>query len=116
MSLGALRDEADLKRWLEQQLQTPGVLPVPPALFKNVKFGVVTSTFPGGSNASTPVEVTHNLGDVPTGVWLTNLVGQAGFFWEASTLNKDTFLAAAQDPFGAPAEGIVGQAFWWAVV
>jgi hypothetical protein len=30
MSLGALQDEADLKRWLEQQLQTPGVLPQNP--------------------------------------------------------------------------------------
>jgi len=27
MTLGGLQDEADLKRWLEDQLRTPGVVP-----------------------------------------------------------------------------------------
>lgn len=30
MTLGNLQDEADLRRWLEAQLQTPGVLPENP--------------------------------------------------------------------------------------
>lgn len=31
MSLGSLQDEADLKRWLQSQLETLGLLPSPPA-------------------------------------------------------------------------------------
>lgn len=30
MTLGGLQDEADLRRWLEDQLRTPGVMPREP--------------------------------------------------------------------------------------
>jgi len=43
MALGGLKTEGDLKRWLEQQLETPGVLPqAPKPAISLTKSGVPT--------------------------------------------------------------------------
>lgn len=64
MSIGALTDEASLKRWLENQARTPGVLPAASLPFKNFKFGFVLVEFEA-SRFSEQVEVEHGLGETP---------------------------------------------------
>jgi hypothetical protein len=72
MSIGNLRDEADLKRWLENQLQTPGVAPKAPLPFQNIRFGSDSLDFEEGT-LSEPTTITHGLGKVPLSVVATAL-------------------------------------------
>lgn len=72
MSLGNLNNEGDLRRWLEQQLQVLGLLPNNPltGLFLSLAvggedrvlaFGKSELSFPGSSEESSALEVTHGL-------------------------------------------------------
>lgn len=67
MSIGALKTEADLKRFIEQQVRIPGVVPIPALPFKNLKFGPATLTF-AGETLSATTEVKHGLNAVPAAI------------------------------------------------
>lgn len=71
MSLGALQNEADLKRWLEQQLAIPGVLP--PSTEPKRETGTATATFAESAD-SNEVTVIHHLGVVPAHVTISSVV------------------------------------------
>lgn len=71
MTLDGLQNKGDLRRFLTEMLQTPGVLPAASLPFKNVKFGAAELEWPGESIVSDVLEVTHGLGDEPTAVVAT---------------------------------------------
>lgn len=78
MSIGAIKHEGDLKRWLRRELQTPDILPPTPSSLlhlaqggdRKVDFGTTTlkfsaSKFPGEKS------VAHGLGTIPAVVVAT---------------------------------------------
>ena len=75
MPVGRLENEADLRRWLEQQLQSPGMIQlaaIPDFPFKGsaVNYGTVTLTFTGLDISGT-VQVNHGLAKAPSVVLAT---------------------------------------------
>ena len=65
MSIGSLQTEADLKRFVERLLATPGVLP--PSTEPKRETGTATATFSEAAD-SNEVTVAHHLGVVPAHV------------------------------------------------
>lgn len=118
MSLGGLKTEADLKRFLEAQLQTPGVMPPIQFPITAIDSGTVELPYPGESNESETATVEHKLNAEPANVLFVSY-GNAGIRFvipEWFEPTKTTFAVHAFCPHGAPAEGEKSPLRWTAYV
>jgi hypothetical protein len=115
MSLGNLKNEADLKRFLEQQARTPGVLPPTSLPFKGLRFGVAAVEWGGASADSEPLEVEHGMNVAPTavlfGAAFQNIIPAAS----PEDFTDTDFTLIVRDMDGVPAEGVTALVFWLAV-
>jgi hypothetical protein len=115
MSLGNLQNEADLKRFLEQQARTPGVLPATSMPFKGFKFGAATVEWGGVSADSEPLVVEHGMGEEPVavlfGAAFPNIISAA----DPGDFTNTDFTLVVRDTDGAPEEGAEALVFWLAV-
>lgn len=109
MSLGALNDEASLKRWLEQQLDV--LRPPVPLPYENLKFD--RATLPASGLVTASVVITHGLGKTPKAL----LAIATGRDVNMACLEegKTTFKAEGRNFTGAVFASPL-DIFWWAVV
>lgn len=113
MSIENLHTEADLKRWLEGQAQTPGVLPATTLPFRNLKYGFATCTYGGSSIEATQI-ITHGLGAGPT--FAVIMPEDAGYVGGVAEYTPTTFLAKVQTRDGATPGATTIAPFQWLAI
>jgi len=70
-------------------------------------------TFPGGSNQSEVLEITHSLGTTPTAV-VGTCQGNLSYP-EVTALGSSKFSIRIMNPFGQPPKGAQATLYWVAV-
>lgn len=117
MALGNLQNEADLKRFVEDQMRTPGVVPPTSLPFKNMKCGFGELTWPGETPQSNLATVAHGLGDEPKAIFITPVVPSVGDWWAPLvTTSDDTQFEFNARTFIVSPEAEANGGYYWLAV
>lgn len=104
MSIGQIKHEGDLRRWMQRELATPGIMP--PSTDPVIVSGSGTWVWPGANKFSNKLVVTHGLGTIPQRIVITPTgVGGAALTYSAFSKTSATFECWAGDWFETPVAG-----------
>jgi hypothetical protein len=110
MPIGSIKTEADLARFVAQEIQSPDNRQAPALPFKTLRFGVDEVTF--SESATAGVTVTHSVPAKPEAVFFQSF--DTGTLFEPGSLDPSTFTATAERRNGASFSGSIG--FFWVAI